>query len=91
MIQFLGMENGGFRPNVVTPAFESNVRRVSLGQSGQGDGFTNFQHDELDDDHDEVPEVSESNWSVPPISCRDTRSKFDHFYIDKARQFYQCM
>ena len=81
MIEFSAMENGGFRPNVAPPTFENSVRRVSPGLPERGDGFANFQHDEVVDDHDEVPEVSESNWSVPPISCRDTRFQFYNFKL----------
>ena len=87
MIEFPAMENGGFRPNVAPPTFENSVRRVSSGQPERGDGFANFQPDEVVDDHDEVLEVSESNWSVPPISCRDTRSQFYSFMLTVTKSF----
>ena len=81
LIEFLiiGIGNGGFPPNVGSPNFENGIRRSSfpIPPSRQETSVSGF--DEVSDET--VSEVSESNWSVPPIRCDETGSTDFPLYI----------
>jgi hypothetical protein len=73
----LGVENGGFFPNIGSQNFENGIRRSSFPIPPSRQELTPVTVPE------EVPDenVPESNWSVPPIRCDETRSKEFPLYV----------